>query len=65
MDQASLTRQEVKELLGCCTSTVDRLIRMGDVPSVRLSPRRIIIPPPAFERWLEDRAAKENHGESA
>ena len=50
------TVKETAKKLGTAESTVRRLIREGDLPSIRISPRRIIIPVAAFEAWLNDRA---------
>ena len=46
------TRQDLKELLGCSLAIVDRLLRTGKIRSIRLSPRRIVIPASALEEYL-------------
>lgn len=46
------TRKELRDILGCCQATVDRLIRTGELPSVRLSPRRVVVTAVALEAWL-------------
>jgi len=56
MEKAVLTRKEAAQRLGVAPATIDRLIRDGEIPSFRPSPRRIIIPRDAFDRWLNDRA---------
>ena len=55
MEKAVLTRKEAAQRLGVAPATIDRLIRDGEIPSFRPSPRRIIIPRDAFDRWLNDR----------
>lgn len=46
------TRKELKQALGCCMATVDNLLRTGQLRSVRISPRRIIVPASALEEYL-------------
>ena len=46
------TVKEAAQRLGIAEQTVRRLVREGDIPSIRISPRRIIIPVTAFEAWL-------------
>lgn len=46
------TRKAVKEILGCSLATVDSLLRSGQLRSVRISPRRIIVPASALEEYL-------------
>ena len=50
------TVKETAQKLDVAEATVRRLIREGELPSVRISPRRIIIPISAYEKWLYDRA---------
>ena len=52
------TIREVAQRLNVAEATVRRLVREGDLPSIRISPRRIIIPVNAFEVWLNDRAKR-------
>ena len=49
------TVKEAAQRLGIAEQTVRRLVREGDIPSIRISPRRIIIPVTAFEAWLAER----------
>lgn len=46
------TRKALKEILGCSMATVDSLLRSGQLRSVRISPRRIIVPASALEEYL-------------
>lgn len=48
------TIREAAQRLGIAEATVRRLVREGDIPSIRISPRRIIIPVKAFEEWLAE-----------
>lgn len=45
-------RKELKEIIGCCQATVDRLIRTGELPSIRISPRRVVVSAAALEAWM-------------
>lgn len=49
------TRKDIKELLGCCQATVDRMIRTGELPSIRISPRRVVVSAAALEAWLAEK----------
>ena len=46
-------RKEIKAILGCCQSTVDRMIRTGELPSIRISPRRVVVSATALEAWID------------
>jgi len=56
MDRTTLTRKEAAQRMGVAPATIDRLIRNGEIPSYRPSPRRIVIPRDAFDRWLNEQA---------
>jgi excisionase family DNA binding protein len=47
-----LTPSEVRKLLGCSRGVVYEGIRRGIIPSIRISPRKIIIPRQRFFEWL-------------
>lgn len=47
------TPREVAEVLGISDDAVLRLVRKGDLPAFRVSPRIIRIPIIAFDRWRE------------
>lgn len=47
-----LTVEEVSALLKMSESTVHRLIKSGDLPSIRVG-RAVRVPKIAFERWFE------------
>lgn len=51
-----LTMAEVADRLGVALNTVRNLVSTGNLPSIRVSPRRIVIPVKSFELWLEERA---------
>lgn len=54
----AITIREVAQRLGIAEQTVRRLIHSGDLPHVRISERRIIIPISVFEKWLNERAKR-------
>lgn len=56
--QDAYTIREVAQRLNIAEATVRRLVNEGDLPSIRISPRRIIIPVNVFEAWLNDRAKR-------
>ena len=56
--QDAYTIREVAQRLNIAEATVRRLVHEGDLPSIRISPRRIIIPVNVFEAWLNDRAKR-------
>ena len=49
---AVYTIRQVSQILGIAEATVRRLVREGDIPSFRPSPRRILVPVASFEKWL-------------
>jgi len=53
LDRLYYTPREVAEILAISDDAVLRLIRSGDLPSFRISPRIIRIPIIAFDRWRE------------
>lgn len=61
MKKAS-TIKEVAKRLGVAEATVRKLVHSGEIPSIHISPRRIIIPDEMLDRWLEEKAsASANH----
>ena len=52
-DALVLTPGEVRQLLRCSRGVVYDGIRRGTIPSIRISPRKIIIPRHRFMEWLE------------
>jgi excisionase family DNA binding protein len=46
------TRKQSCERLNCSLSTLERLIRRGEIPVVRMG-RKILIRESALERWIE------------
>ncbi len=57
-----LTMKEVAERLGIALNTVRNLVSAGELPSIRISPRRIVIPLKSFELWLESRVKQHQAG---
>jgi len=48
------TIREVAQMMGIAEGTVRKMVHDNQIPSFRPSPRRIIIPAAAFEKWLEE-----------
>jgi excisionase family DNA binding protein len=46
------TRIEAKDRLRCSLATLEKLIRQGDLPVVRMG-RKILIRESAIQRWIE------------
>ena len=46
------SRKQACERLNCSLSTLERLIRRGDLPIVRMG-KKILIRESALERWIE------------
>jgi excisionase family DNA binding protein len=46
------SRKEAIQRLNCSLSTLERLIRHGEIPVVRMG-RKILIRESALERWIE------------
>ena len=47
-----LTPSEVRKILRCSRSVLYAGLKNGSIPSIRISPRKIIIPRAAFLAWL-------------
>lgn len=58
MNKAVFDVKEAAKYLGVCPATIYSLCKRTDFPAVRVSPRRIIFPVDALNRWLEDNAGK-------
>lgn len=59
IEPAVYTVAEVAALLNINLPLTYELVKTPGFPSIRVSPRRIIIPKNAFHRWLERAAAGE------
>ena len=57
-EQLLLTVTQAGALLGFGRSTVYELIKEGQIPVVRLGPRRVRVPRRELERWIADRTVK-------
>lgn len=55
-DRLTWTPEELCEVLGVSRPTAYQLCKRADFPSVRVSPRRIVIPKDALEKWLAEQA---------
>lgn len=49
-----LTPAEVRKILRCSRSVVYEGLKRGIIPSLRISPRKIVIPRDTFFRWLSN-----------
>lgn len=54
--KVALSMKEVAQALGIAEHTVRRLVRTGELPAIRISERRIIIPAEALNNWLSAKA---------
>ena len=54
--RATITVEEMAVRLGIGRNLAYELAATGQVPSIRLGHRRLVIPLVAFERWLEEQA---------
>ena len=54
--KVALSMKEVAQALGVAEHTVRRLVRDGELPAIRISERRIIIPAEALNNWLSAKA---------
>lgn len=57
MDKLVYTRVEVAKMLGVALSTVDRMIREGELKSFRPSPRRVLITAQSLADYLAKKSA--------
>lgn len=53
-----LSIAELAERLGVSRPIAYQLAHRADFPAIRVSPRRIIVPAAALDRWLEEQAAE-------
>ena len=61
MEKKAFNTNQTAEYIGVCPSTIRNLIHSGELPHIRISPRRIIIVKEHLDKWLAEKAAKE-HG---
>jgi len=47
-----LSPNEVRQILKCSRSVIYVCLKNGTIPSIRISPRKIIIPKHRFLEWL-------------
>lgn len=57
-EKLTYTVREVSQLLGMSLPNVYALCETKDFPSIRVSPRRIVIPKNGLEQWLDEQAKK-------
>ena len=58
-----LTPNDVRKLLMCSRSVVYSALAQGRIPSIRISPRKIIIPKARFLKWLDEGGGNSLHPE--
>lgn len=51
----TFTIPEASAKLGVSIGTFRKLLYGGDMPYIRVSPRRIVIPVSAFEEWMREK----------
>ena len=51
-----ITLKEASQRLGVCIHTIRKLVEEGEIISIRISPRRIVIPLKPFENWINERS---------
>ena len=51
-----MTISEVAKRVGVCENTIRRLIKNGELPHIRISPRRVVIVPEHLDQWLAEKA---------
>lgn len=56
-----LTPEEVRRLLKCSRGVLYTALRAGTIPSIRISPRKIIIPKHRFLEWLNQGGGNNFH----
>lgn len=60
-DSLILTPNQVRKMLSCSRSVLYSALAQGTIPSIRISPRKIIIPKHAFMRWLNEGGGNNLH----
>lgn len=56
-----LTPSEARKILRCSKTVFYDALRRQVIPSIRISPRKIIIPKHAFMRWLDEGGGNNLH----
>ncbi|MBA7679281.1 hypothetical protein ES703_87570 [subsurface metagenome] len=62
-DSLVLSPNDVRKLLKCSRSVVYSALAQGRIPSIRISPRKIIIPKHRFFEWLGEGGRNDLHSE--
>lgn len=57
MEKITITRKEVAEILGIGQANADRLLRMPNVPCIKVG-RRLVIPKEPFLKFVNELAQK-------
>ncbi len=56
-----LTPDEARKILRCSRSVIYSALAQGRIPSIRISPRKIIIPKHRFLEWLNQGGGNNFH----
>ena len=62
-DSLVLTPEEVRQKLKISRSVLYSALAQGRIPSVRISPRKILIPKHRFLEWLDEGGSNNLHPE--
>lgn len=54
--KGTMSIKDASKELGVSIGTFRKLLYGGDMPYIRVSPRRIVIPVSAFEEWMREKA---------
>lgn len=58
VDKGTFSVPEVARHLGISIGLAYGLVRRGELPSIRLGPKRLVVPKAALNSWLESQASK-------
>lgn len=53
--KGTMSIKDASKELGVSIGTFRKLLYGGDMPYIRVSPRRIVIPVSAFEEWMREK----------
>lgn len=59
---ATYTAKDIASKLGIALGNAYDLMRRVDFPSIRITPRRLIVTEEAFKHWLEEQAQAKKVG---
>lgn len=59
--KGTMSIKDASKELGVSIGTFRKLLYGGDMPYIRVAPRRIVIPVSAFEEWMREKAQGAKH----